>query len=269
MNSIAARRKKRKTLTLENGATNKRTGETLTSEATVVTSDEQMEAHMIIEDLAYAYKRTLEFYRQHCNLSPEEARKHADGNDHDIKLARERPVREITWHNMSAVAERDMSEALKMWERIQFAAARDFESGNYLEEVTGHGSPLEKARLLHIRDAFMDSWQPRNAIEQVMVDTLVEAYILFQYWMGVSHQRAVYIHEKQEREIKRFEAAKWKSPFQSEADGIDQAQRLADSHNRMFLHTLRQMRDLRRYTVVIQNPNQVNIGEQQINVSKT
>jgi hypothetical protein len=38
--------------------------------------------------------------------------------------------------------------------------------------------------------------------------------------------------------------------------------------NRIFLRTLRQLRDLRRYTVVIQNPGQVNIGAQQVNVTK-
>ena len=53
-------------------------------------------------------------------------------------------------------------------------------------------------------------------------------------------------------------------------DTIDQAYRLADGYNRQFLRVLRQMRDLRRYSpVVIQNNGgQVNVGAQQVNVSK-
>jgi hypothetical protein len=48
---------------------------------------------------------------------------------------------------------------------------------------------------------------------------------------------------------------------------------MADRFNRMFLRTLRQMRDLRRYgtPVVIQNAGQVNVaanGGQQVNVQK-
>jgi hypothetical protein len=60
----------------------------------------------------------------------------------------------------------------------------------------------------------------------------------------------------------------WKSPYQSEADAVDQAHRLADGYNRQFLRVLRQLRDLRRYTpVVIQNAQEVNVGNQQMNVS--
>jgi hypothetical protein len=49
---------------------------------------------------------------------------------------------------------------------------------------------------------------------------------------------------------------------------VDQAHRLADGYNRQFLRVLRQLRDLRRYApVVIQNAQQVNVGNQQLNVS--
>jgi hypothetical protein len=102
-----------------------------------------------------------------------------------------------------------------------------------------------------------------------MIDMLLEAFILFQYWMEISHQRASHEAELIERDLQRHENSRWKSPWQGVAEAIEQAQRFADGYNRMFLRTLRQMRDLRRYTVVIQNPNQVNIGDQQINVSKT
>ena len=51
-------------------------------------------------------------------------------------------------------------------------------------------------------------------------------------------------------------------------DAVDQAHRLADGYNRQFLRVLRQLRDLRRYApVVIQNAQQVNVGNQQLNVS--
>lgn len=65
--------------------------------------------------------------------------------------------------------------------------------------------------------------------------------------------------------------AGWRSPFQGTADAIDQAYRLADSYNRQFLRTLRQMRDLRRYTpsVIVNNGGQVNVANQQVNVTRT
>jgi hypothetical protein len=48
---------------------------------------------------------------------------------------------------------------------------------------------------------------------------------------------------------------------------IDQAAGMVDRFNRMFMRALRQLRDLRRYTVVIQSAEQVNVGQQQVNVA--
>ena len=52
------------------------------------------------------------------------------------------------------------------------------------------------------------------------------------------------------------------------AEAIEQAA-MVDRFNRLFLRTLRQLRDLRRYApaVTIQNAGQVNIGQQQVNVA--
>jgi hypothetical protein len=63
----------------------------------------------------------------------------------------------------------------------------------------------------------------------------------------------------------------WKPPYQSAADAIDQAHRLADGYNRQFLRVLRQMRDLRRYAppVIVNNGGQVNVASQQVNVAQT
>ena len=55
----------------------------------------------------------------------------------------------------------------------------------------------------------------------------------------------------------------------ADAQALEQAAAMVDRFNRLQLRTLRQLRDLRRYApaVVIQNADQVNIGEQQINLS--
>jgi hypothetical protein len=60
----------------------------------------------------------------------------------------------------------------------------------------------------------------------------------------------------------------------SEAEAINEAAQMVDRWSRLFLRTLRQLRDLRRYAapgtaapVTIHNPAQVNVGHQQINVA--
>ena len=58
----------------------------------------------------------------------------------------------------------------------------------------------------------------------------------------------------------------WKVPRFTEGMAIDQATRLADSYNRQFLRTLRQLRYLRRYAppVIVNNGEQVNVANQQV-----
>lgn len=49
----------------------------------------------------------------------------------------------------------------------------------------------------------------------------------------------------------------WFRPYVSEKEALDQAVQMADRFNRIFMRTLRQLRDLRRYApVTINNPNQ-------------
>jgi hypothetical protein len=50
---------------------------------------------------------------------------------------------------------------------------------------------------------------------------------------------------------------------------VEQAGAMVDRFNRIFLRTLRALRDLRRCPppVVVQNAGQVNVGQQQVNVT--
>jgi hypothetical protein len=67
------------------------------------------------------------------------------------------------------------------------------------------------------------------------------------------------------------EAGSWTPPRISDSEAIGQAAAMADRFNRMYMRTLRALRDLRRYapTVVVQNAGQVNVGGQQVNVART
>ena len=49
-------------------------------------------------------------------------------------------------------------------------------------------------------------------------------------------------HDEQRKALQMYESNGCKSPYQSEADGIEQAHRLADGYNRQFLRVLRQLR---------------------------
>jgi hypothetical protein len=64
----------------------------------------------------------------------------------------------------------------------------------------------------------------------------------------------------------------WIPPRVGEQNAIEHAMQMMDRYNRLFLRTLRQLRDLRRYStpITINNPQQVNIaadGGKQVNVA--
>jgi len=149
------------------------------------------------------------------------------------------------------------------------SANDELESGKRGAKVAGdNADPYPLAQYLAIRDSFADQWKPQGGIESAMVEMLAVAYSLQMYWSTVAHDRAIRTHDAQSKALSRFEAGGWKSPYQSEADAVAQAHRLADGHNRQFLCVLRQLRDLRRYApVVIQNAQQVNVGAEQLNIS--
>jgi hypothetical protein len=175
----------------------------------------------------------------------------------------------VEWGHLAAVADVDVNDSLTLWARIRDAADNELESGRRAAQVTGSRTePYALAQFLAIRDSFADQWQPNGGIESAMIDMMTIAFSLQMYWSAVAHKRSVEIHNDQEKELNRYENKGWKSPYQYEANAVEQAYKLADGYNRQFLRVLRQLRDLRRYAPVIiqNNGGQVNIGEQQLNM---
>jgi hypothetical protein len=244
------------------------------SESVVERSLERAELDVMVAAMSSAFKGTIDFYRaEHGGgLSHAEAVKAAEAlQETRRKWVREgMPLKEIGWTDLSAVADVSMAEAVEVWARVREAAVSELESGRRTAYVVGDIGAWEIAQFLAIRDAFADEWQPRGGIEAAMVDMLTIAFSLQMYWASIAHQRATRTHDKQTNELKRFETGGWKALWQSEADSIEQAHRLADGYNRQFLRVLRQLRDLRRYAppVIVNNGGQVNVASQQVNITK-
>jgi hypothetical protein len=250
----------------------KRKGEKITREHEYKTSQDDAETRQVLAAAAQSFIATVEFYKSEVGG----AKSHAEAVKEALQCHERRrgyveglPVEEINWGHMAALAEVNTNDALDLWRRVRETADDELESGKRGAKVAGDNSePYALARYLAIRDSFADSWKPQGGIESAMVEMLAVSYSLQMYWSTVAHDRAMRAHDRQREALKRFEEGGWKSPYQSEADAVDQAHRLADGYNRQFLRVLRQLRDLRRYApVVIQNAQQVNVGSQQVNVS--
>jgi hypothetical protein len=248
------------------------TGEEIKRNHQYETTLEDAEARQVLIEAAQSFIGTINFYKSEFGGGKprDEAVKEAlQCHEWRRSYVEGLSVQEVSWGHVSAVGEVNIEDALKLWSRVREAADDELASGKRGAKVAGENSkPYALAQYLAIRDSFADQWQPQGGIESAMIEMLAVSYSLWMYWSTVAHDRAMRVHDRQHEALKRFDAGGWKSPYQSEADAVDQAHRLADGYNRQFLRVLRQLRDLRRYApVVIQNAQQVNVGNQQLNVA--
>jgi hypothetical protein len=115
----------------------------------------------------------------------------------------------------------------------------------------------------------MDQWQPANGIERVLIDTLAQAQSMYLEWLELLHQRTSTEATSERSKIEREQ--RWEPPRLHYSEAIEEAATMVDRWNRLFLRTLRHLRDLRRYTpsVVVGNVGQLNIAQQQMNAAHT
>jgi hypothetical protein len=249
-------------------------GSIVESKRIIETNAERAESLSIVQEMARAFASTVEFYKSEMGGSKphEEAIKEAlQMNEWRRGYVEGLELEKVGWEHLAAVAEVNGSDSLTLWARVREAADDDLESGRRAAKVAGDNTqPFAYAQFLAIRDAFADQWQPNGGIESAMIDMMTIAFSLQIYWSTIAHRRSVEINNNEEKELSRYENKGWKSPYQYEANAIEQAYKLADSYNRQFLRVLRQLRDLRRYAPVIiqNNGGQVNVGNQQVNVQK-
>jgi hypothetical protein len=267
-----ARRRRSRTVK-HNYILQKENEEMIRREREYETCSADAERRQVLAEAAQSFIGAIEFYKtEHGGKKP---------HDHAVKEALQNYEwrrgyvaallpQDVTWADLAAVADVDTDHALALWARLRVAADDELECGKRGAKVAGeNGEPYALAQYLAIRDAFADQWQPQGGIESAMIEMLAIAYSLQMYWSSIANDRVMRVHDAQRDQLKRYELNGWKSPYQSEADAVDQAHRLADGYNRQFLRVLRQLRDLRRYTpVVIQSAQQVNVGNQQVNVSR-
>jgi hypothetical protein len=203
------------------------------------TTLEDAETRQVLAAAARFFGASIEFYKSEIGGS----KTHADAVKETLKCHEWRrgyveglAVEEMTWGHFAAVAEVNTDDCFKLWSRVREAADDELQSGKRGAKIAGENTtPYSLAQYLAIRDSFADQWRPQGGIESAMVEMLSISYSLQMYWSTVAHDRAIRTHDAQREQVKRFESGGWKSPYQSEADAVDQAHRLADGYNRQFL----------------------------------
>lgn len=253
----------------------------------------------LLREMQHCYLQRVAYYRStaHGSYSLEEARaaayhecKNMEEAKQELDKLRSYPLDMINFVDILPLMTIAPRAAEAFWHEMKAEALLEFESGHLaskaLMPVGYMRTAWNAASYLGLRASLIDEWQPRGGIERSLIDMMAQAFLQYQHWIKESvlrsetRERDVHPDYEQWQRMKKpkekafgFLDGYWYRPFVSEQAAIEHAAQMADRWNRIYMRTLRNLRDLRRYSmpVTINNPQQVNIaadGGQQVNVAK-
>lgn len=252
----------------------------------------------LFRQLHHAYVKRVAYYRSAAggSLSIDDARKEAFHACKDIEEVKKElnmlmrlPLENIGFIDLLELHSSAPRVAERLWEHIKHEGRLEFESGHLAANITFSVYYMKDlwniARYLGVRESFISEWKPVGGIEVSLIDMLTQSYFQWQFWLEETVKRSQTREREEDPQYTEWKAHRkavnkahgwsdgyWLRPYVSEQEAIEHSVQMADRWNRIYMRTLRQLRDLRRYApVTINNPNQVNIaakGGQQVNVSK-
>ena len=223
--------------------------------------------------MAKSYRDMVEFFRTYYEMSISDAVAKTEWKDEPEEAKRafveKRPVDELSWFDFSTAAEIDPSLSESLWEKVKREAVEEFLGGHRgADTIDGDESPWDRARYLAIRNGFIDDWKPDGAVELSLIETLAQCYTLYLQWMKRMALQTVYDATRVNNDLKRNH--RWEPPRLDAAETIEHVAMMVERFHRLYVRTLRSLRDLRRYSgpLYIQKAGQVNVANQQVNVEK-
>jgi hypothetical protein len=244
------------------------------------------EAHLELaasrEELSHSLTRQVEFLVKHLDMTPDEAA--ATVRETPRLPPEEQVVDQVSWYDLGRVAESDPARAETLWRRIKDAAALELQRGVRTARSVerDNAQPIDRARVAAIFNGLVRALQPRDSLEEMLIQQMASAYHLHLVWQEQAADRAQQDAWEGERDRRnelrnmsperreRYEAEHgWLPPRVSTAAAIDQAVLIADRYQRSFLRLMKAFRDNRRlFASLVVAGGQVNIAEQQVVASE-
>ena len=237
------------------------------STAPAVTS----EAGPLAAELARAYEGTVEYYRRDLQLTGIEAIAKADepqSSDYEHRCLTCLPD-QVAWRDLQELTAKDPNLAVERWEEIKQQALDELRSGHRAAKAVDaeNNGPWDRARFLAIRQELADGWRARNGMERTLIDKLAVAHVAYLFWLEKMVLFSTLEPAGDNETIK--DEGRWNPPRVMESEAVDQAAKMAERFDRIFVRTLRALTELRKHlpTVIVQNnAGQINVGDR-VNVS--
>ena len=231
-------------------------------------NDLEAEIGSLSRQLARGYAELVEAHRRSWGITSAEAEEKARmPRDQALEMVRTEPVEQLSWWMLTTAMEHDPEAVLAAWKRVGDAARQEWRSGHRTAQSLDHrGTPWDRARFLALRESFRDDWNPHGGIESALVDLLAQSFGTYLRWM---ERLEMYVEtECKLEDVKLKQEGYWMPPRVGEAKWMAWCAEQAEVAHRRFLMTLKSLQDLRRLPAVsISTVGQLNIGQQQVNVS--
>lgn len=230
-------------------------------------SDAAAEMNELARELATVFGEKLKAYREHATVTAEEAAKRiAQDAVENINRILNEPPEAVNWLELDALAQKDEGLALERWQQIKEAARNEIRSGfRASRSVEDAGGPFERARFLAVRGELTETWQPRNAVEQHLVDQLAQWQVLLWRWQEALSTWTTHatLAPQQAKKGKRYETMRL-----SESEALEGAARKVEQLHRLYLRTLKALQDQRRQRppVAVRHAEKTNSGPVRISV---
>ena len=227
------------------------------------------EAGDLARELAGAFAALVECYREHYQLSPQDAEARAAGGGPGyLERALHGPPDQVSWCALDAVARDAPERALSRWEEIKQEAREEVRSGHRAARaLEGYGGPCwGRAQFLAVRAELAGAWRSRNQQEQQLIDQLAQFQVLMERWqqtLTVYAELVAHGWQKAAKDRQQFEP-----PRVSDVEAVDRAAALVERFHRLYLRTLKALQDQRRLgRRVVRRTRQAVLAHQQVNVT--
>jgi hypothetical protein len=234
-------------------------------------TEKQAAAQPLAREISAAVCRHVETQVHQFETSPENClEKVNQATELQTKRALGCEPSQFTWMDFHTLNQTDPELGLQRWNEVQEAAKQQFLSGHMAaaaNEGTLSATAWPRAQFLALREELARDWNPQNGIEWSLIDMMAQAYSAQLFWQ--ERLMSYSCLEADNKQIKKND--RYRLPRVSDAQAQDQAAQMADRFNRIYMRSLRALRDLRRHapTLVVHNAAQVNVAENQLNVEVT
>ena len=235
---------------------------------TLELADQTTETLPLAEEISRAVCRHVKAQVHQFKASPENCLEEVN---QATELQTERALgcepSQFTWIDFHTLNQTDPELGLQRWNEVKEAAKQEFQTGHRAaaaNEGTHSAGTWQRAQFLAVRDGLAADWNPQNGIEWSLIDMMAQSYTTQLFW-----QERLMCYSCLESDSKQIKANNgFRLPRVSEAQAMDQAAQMVDRFNRVYMRSLRALRDLRRHapTLIMHNVEQVNVAENQVNV---